>query len=506
MSLTSALNTAQSIFNNTGTQSSVVSGNIANSSNANYNRREAVLTTTSAGATVVQIARTSEPSLQKQYLASTSQDAAQQRLLTGLTDIQQTMGGNDYSTAPSAYLAAFQTALQTYAGSPSSLTAAQGAVTAAQDVANSLNASTQAIQGVREDADKEISTDVTTLNSLLSQFQTANDAVKSATAASSGTAGATSPALADALDSRDAILTQISQLVGIKTVTRDGGDMAIYTSSGTTLFETIPRSVTFNATNAYSAGTVGNSVYIDGVPLDAGEGSQTDGQGSLQSLLQIRDDIAPTYQSQLDEIGRTLVTMFSQTYQNSSDATDPLNGTTQPGLFTWTQSDGTAGGEPAAGDPPSIITGIAGTITVNAAVVTSAGGDPSKLRDGSINGGLANTTNAAGYSDLLNSYITSLNSDVAFNPSTGVDTKSSILDFASNSVGWIEAQRSAADSAAENTSAALSRSQEAYSNDTGVNLDEELTKLMDIEQSYKAGTKILNAVNEMLQALLDTAS
>ncbi len=40
MSLTSALNTAQSIFSNTGTQSSVVSNNISNSSNSDYVRRQ----------------------------------------------------------------------------------------------------------------------------------------------------------------------------------------------------------------------------------------------------------------------------------------------------------------------------------------------------------------------------------------------------------------------------------------------------------------------------------
>src|SRR5689334_3022752 len=100
MSLTSALNTAQSIFNNTGTQSSVVSNNIANAGNTNYNRREAVVSTTSAGATVVQIARSQDASLQTQFLSSTSDDAAQQRLLKGLEDIKATMGGNDYETSP----------------------------------------------------------------------------------------------------------------------------------------------------------------------------------------------------------------------------------------------------------------------------------------------------------------------------------------------------------------------------------------------------------------------
>ena len=53
MSLTSALNTAQSIFNNTGTQSSVVSNNIANAGNKDYVRRQASISTSLNGAQVV---------------------------------------------------------------------------------------------------------------------------------------------------------------------------------------------------------------------------------------------------------------------------------------------------------------------------------------------------------------------------------------------------------------------------------------------------------------------
>jgi flagellar hook-associated protein 1 FlgK len=497
MSLTSALNTAQSIFNNTGTQSSVVSNNIANSSNANYNRRTADLATTSAGASVVQISRTQDSSLQNQFLSSTSDDAAQEQLLTGLENIKSTMGGNDYETSPSTYLVALQQALQTYAGSPSSTTAAQGAVTAAQDVANSLNQSTQDVQGIRENADKQIGSDVDSLNGLLTQFQQANDAVMSASASQTGTSSSASTALSDALDQRDALLTQISQYVGITTSTRDNNDMAIYTTGGNVLFETIPRTVTFQPTAGYTPGSTGNAVYIDGVPLAAGQGPDTTGQGSLQALLQVRDTVAPGYQTQLDEMGRTLVSMFSET--NSTD------GTQAPGLFTWSQSDGTPGDTPT---DPTVINGIAGTITVNPAVITSAGGDPNLLRDGGINGSdyVVNTTGAAGFSDQLDGYVTAMNADVDFDPASGIDTNSSILDFASNSIGWVEAQRSSASTAAENTSAALSRSSDAYSNNTGVNLDEELSLLMDIEQSYKAGTKILNAVDEMLQSLLDVAS
>ena len=282
MSLTTALNNAQAIFNNTGTQSSVVSNNIANANNTNYSRRQAMLTTDMAGAQVVQISRSSEPALQKAYLSSASSDSAQQLLLSAYSNLQSaTIGGNDNEIAPATYLSAFQDAMQNYAGSPSNATAAQSAINAAQSLATSLNNATTAVQGARADADKQIKSDVDTLNSLLKQFQTANEAVKSATAA----ANPTSSALADAMDQRDSILNQISKIVGVTTVTRGNNDMALYTSSGTTLFETIPRTVTFKSTDTYTAATPvpGNSVYIDGVALTPGQSANTTAQGTLQA-------------------------------------------------------------------------------------------------------------------------------------------------------------------------------------------------------------------------------
>ena len=491
MSLTTALNNAQAIFNNSGTQSSVVSNNIANAGNTDYSRRQAMLTTDMSGAQVVKIARANEPALQKAFLSSTSSDAAQQNLLKAYTSLQSaTLGGNDNEVAPATYLSNLQTAMQTYASSPSSSTAAQSAVNAAQSLATALNNATTAVQSVRTDADKQIASDVDTLNGLLNQFQTANNAVKSASAASSPT----SSALSDALDQRDSILKQISQIVGVTTVTRDNNDVALYTTGGATLFETIPRSVTFTPTTSYTASITGNNVYVDGVALTAGQGASTTAQGSLQASLQVRDDVAPTYQKQLDEIARGLVTTFAETNQTDSSKA--------PGLFTW--SDGTVP------DTATVVTGMAGSIAVNPALLTTSTqtGDPTLLRDGGINGSdyVVNTTGASGYSDQLDAYITGMNTKMDFDPTAGSDASASLMDYASSSIGWLEGQRSTATTAAENTSAALSRSSTAYSNETGVNLDEELTLMMDIEQSYKAGTKILNAVNEMLQSVLDIAS
>ncbi|MFK0163007.1 flagellar hook-associated protein FlgK [Rhizobium sp. NPDC090279] len=500
MSLTTALNNAQAIFNNTGTQSSVVSNNIANANNTNYSRRQAVVTTDMAGAQVVQIARSSEPSLQKAYLGSSSSDSAQQLLLNAYSNLQSaTLGGNDNEIAPATYLSAFQDAMQNYAGSPSNSTAAQSAINAAQSLVTSLNNATTAVQTARSDADKQISSDVSTLNSLLTQFQTANDAVKSATA----TAGPTSSALADALDQRDSILGQISKIVGVTTVTRGNNDMALYTTSGTTLFETIPRTVTFKSTDTYTPDSPvpGNSVYIDGVALTPGQGASTTAQGTLQAALQIRDDVAPTYQKQLDEIARGLVTTFAET--SNTNPSSPVMATglfTYSGATTWTSGTGPSSA--------TVITGLAGSIKLSAAAVAN----PNLVRDGGINNTTTdtsytkNTSGDSGYSTQLDAYITAMNTKASFDGNAGSSTNATLMDYSSSSIGWLEGQRSTATTAAENTSAALSRSSSAYSNATGVNLDEELTLMMDIEQSYKAGTKILNAVNEMLQSVLDIAS
>jgi flagellar hook-associated protein 1 FlgK len=437
---------------------------------------------------VVKISRAQEDALLKQYLKAASQDSAQQTLLGGLEDLKSIMGGNDNETSPETALRTFRDKLGTFRATPGDLIAAQGAITAAQDVVTSLNNASKAVQQQRSDADKQIKNQVDSLNSLLKQFETANNAVKKATA------GNEDPS--SALDEREKVLKQINQIVGVSTVTRSNNDMVLYTADGTTLFETIPRTVSFEPTQSYAAGTKGNKVYVDGVAANMGSGASTSAQGSLGSLLQIRDDIAPKFQSQLDEVARGLVDLYQEAGA--------------PGLFVWTDpATGTAGGLPV--DPPvgGIIDGIAGTIAINKGVLTSGtpAGDPMRLRNGNINGGPgSNPGNSSGYSAELDRLYTAMDSGIPFDTDSGLDTNVSIMSYATNSIGWLEQNRSDATKAAENTQAASARTDEAYSNETGVNLDEELTLLLDIEQSYKAATKILNAVDEMLKALLDIAS
>ncbi|MCX8996124.1 flagellar hook-associated protein FlgK [Rhizobiaceae bacterium BDR2-2] len=476
MSLASTLNTTKSIFNNTSAQSAVVSTNIQNASNPDYNKRSATTSVNIySGAVILSTERAQNSALLKQVLNSTSVDSAQQELVSTMDQISALLGGDSYSLSPSTYLATFRDTLTTYAETPSDITLAQSVVAAAQDVANSLNNMSDGVQSLRVEADNEIATQVATLNSLLAEFKVANDAVIKATA--------TGQDPNSAIDKREALVKQISGIIGVSTYVRSGNDMALYTSAGTTLFETVPRNVSFSASVAFAAGGEGNGIYIDGVKVDAGDGASTTARGSLQALLQLRDNVLPTIQDQLDETARGLISLFAET-----DA----SGDRIAGLFT------TKTGAAVDFDTAEIITGLASSITVSSTAASS----PFTLRDGNISGESVNDDDASGFSDLLRDYLSAFDAPIDFDGAAKLGTNVTLLDYATDTVGWIEEFRSSATTASETTGAMLVRASEAYSNNTGVNLDEELILLLDIEQSYKAASKLLSTIDEMLKALM----
>lgn len=484
MSLTSAFNTAQAIFRNTGEQTSVISTNIANNGNANYVRRAPVVVNTIYGASTVSTERAQQMALQRQLVEANSASSAQKALLSGLTTLSNALGGNKYELSPSTYLGKLQNSLEAFAASPGEYTLAATVVTDAQDVAKSLNTASTTVQNLRTETDAEIVTQVAELNRLLAEFKGVNDAVVGATAVGADAS--------DALDSRDTLLKEISKIVGIDSSVRANGDMVIYTTDGTTLFETLPRSVTFTRTLSYDATVTGNAVYIDGAAVEPGKGGNTTAAGSLSALLQLRDEIAPTFQNQLDEVARGLVEAFAESDRLGVAAN-------MPGLFTW------AGGTmPTSG---AVQPGLAATITVSSGVIASSGGNPMLVRDGGINGATYdwNTGDNSGFTTLLKKYSDALDADRSFDASAELKTTMSIMKFASGSIGWLQELRSNATAASDNKAALYQRSFQSYSSKTGVNLDEELSLLLDVEQSYKATAKLVSTIDEMLKAVLAMA-
>ena len=288
----------------------------------------------------------------------------------------------------------------------------------------------------------------------------------------------------DQLDQRDATLKKIAEYVPVSTFSRGDNDMVLMTTDGTMLFETVPRSVSFTPSSAYAAGTTGNAVYVDGVPVRGGAPAS----GKIAGLTQLRDSVASTMQSQLDEIARGLVTAFAETAPALPNA---------PGLFTWSG----APGMPPAG---TLVNGLAGTIKLNPAINSAQGGNPNLLRDGGANGlaYVSNPTGGASYANLLIAYGERIDAPMAFDPDAGISASASLSAYSTNAIGWFEGARKEASSAVESREALAVRTAEALSNATGVNVDMEMSLLLDLEHSYEASARLIKAIDDMLATLL----
>jgi flagellar hook-associated protein 1 FlgK len=499
MTLSSAYNIINSAFVVNAAQSATISNNITNAATPGYSREITnVVDNPYGGADVASIIREANSALTDQVNSSTSESAAQSAISAGLATLAQTVSDSATATAasgatqsgasPSAMLANLQSALSTYAADPSNESVGQAVVSAASDLTTSLNNGAAAVQQVREQADAGIATSVASINSLLNQFTQVNATIV--------TGLQTGANISAAQDSADSILTQLSQQVGISTTTNTNGSVSIYTDSGVALFQDGPRTLTFTPSPTLTAGTSGNQVMVDGIPITGASAPMAVQSGALAGLTQLRDVVAPEYQAQLDQISSGLVNAFAETDQTGSGAP------ALPGLFTFPGGDTT--GLPTA----SQITGLSSQIEVNTSVEPSQGGNIDLLRDGGISdSGSAttytyNTTGSTGYSSRIQQMVSAISATQAFDPTAGLGASDSLSDYTNNSVGWLQGQNQQASDAASYQSSIVSQATSALSNATGVNMDTEMTNMLNIENSYTTSAHLLTTVNAMFSAML----
>ena len=495
MSLSSTLSLANSSLANSAAQSSILSSNIANVNNPDYSRRSAGTITQLPGSVLLgPTQRATDTALLQSLLAAQSASSSSQAASDGLTKIADTLGLDTTSStsgasatvdqSPSTLIGNLQNALQQYAAQPDDPSLASAAVTAAKALTSTLNQASTAVQGVRENADKDIASAVTTINSLLTQFKTVNDMVAKGTAAGSDVSGA--------MDTRDGILKQLSSQIGITTVNGTNNSLSIYTDSGVTLFNVTPRAVNFTSTATYAAGTTGQAVTVDGVPVTGAGAIMPIKSGALAGLSTLRDTTSVAYQNQLDQIAASLVTTFAESDQTGGSAA------TLPGLFT----SSTLSGLPTS----ATTTGLSATLAVNARVDPSVGGVATRLRDGNIASANAaytyNTTGAVAYSGRLTSMVSAMSQSQSFDATSGGTAAGSLATYAQSSVSWLELSRQTATNDASYKATVVSTTTTALSNSTGVNLDDEMSKMLDIEHAYQASAQLLNTVSSMYSTLL----
>lgn len=485
MTLSSAARIAQSGLGAASAAMSLLSRNITGAGDPAYARKTAVIAGTASGPQLIGVSRASNLALFGNVLVATAVGATKDTLMAGLDRLATTLGDETSGAgSPANLLAEFTNALQAYESSPSDSNAAAGAVSAAKAVTDALNAASATVQRERALADADMARSVQSVNALLDRIRVANERIVKGAALHAD--------VTDAWDQRDALVRQLSQEIGVTTSTGADSDLSIYTDSGVPLFQGgRPRTVTFTATSTYAPTTSGNPVLADGVPLTGGSAAMAIMSGKLAGAALLRDEASVTYQAQLDAMASELVDMFAETDRHGS-APD------LPGLFTWTG---------ATGMPPAI-PGLAARLSVNPNVDPARGGSVDRLRDGGISdpanpGYIYNTDGHAGYTGRIAELLGKLSARHSFDADGSLPTEATLADYAATSVSWLSAERAKVSAERDYQNALVEATTSAFSNTTGVNLDAEMSKLIDLEQSYAATAKLITAIDRMFDTLVN---
>ncbi len=219
-----------------------------------------------------------------------------------------TVDDPELDRSPAAALSGLTNAIQQYTTAPDDITLAQALVTAATDMVKSLNQ----IDGDRSDGAGPMPMPTCRPRSATSTICWRSSRSINTDDREGYDAGDTSPTI---WTRATAFCPGCRRRWASRCRPAPTTTWCIYTDSGVTLFETKARTVTHAADLCLYGWTVGQAVYIDGVPVTGANGVMPIKSGQLAGLAKLRDDVSVTYQSQLDEVARTVIEIFAESDQ-----------------------------------------------------------------------------------------------------------------------------------------------------------------------------------------------
>ncbi len=483
MSISASLANALSGLAAVSRSAQVVSTNVANATTEGYARREIELSARllagdGAGVQVDGIVRViDENILRERRLASAAVGNASVSAQFQ-KDLLALVGEPQDPTSLTAKVAALDSALLAATSRPESDARLLAVLDAARSLADKLNSGADQIQTLREDADRAIAQDVSRLNMSLEQIADLNAQILRARGSTQNY-----PAL---LDARQKLIDDISELVPIRQLQRENDTVALYSVTGALLVDIEPAEFGFTGTApivadmTLASGAL-SGLTLNGAPLETSGSNAPIKGGRLAGLFAVRDELSVEAQSNLDAMARDLVERFED------PALDPSLAAGDPGLFT---------DQGAALDPMDVV-GLAGRLDINANADPAQGGEIWRLRDG-LGAAAPGPVGEAGLLDAMRQRLLEPRAPVGgtFSPA-----ERSVSAFAVDLA-------SLAGQALNLGNSRLSFEQSRYIafDDAiladGVDTDQEMQKLLLIEQAYAANARVIQTVDDLIQLLI----
>jgi flagellar hook-associated protein 1 FlgK len=319
MSLGSALANAMSGLRANQAALSVVSSNIANAQTPGYvaqsvNQVEVTTGDTGSSVMVTGVNRQLNQFVQTQLRTEMSGGAYADQMASVLTQLQTAYGTPGNAGSLETAYSNFTTGLQSLSTTSGSSSAQISTVTAAQALAQQLNATTQGIQTLRTNAEQDINISVGQANAAMTQIAKINTQLQGM--------NATDPTAVTLMDQRDMAIDQLSQLMDVRVSNNGNNQTSVYTSNGVELVGAQASTMSFNSQGTLnansqwtsnpatsSAGTItvklANGASIDMIATNSIK------SGQIAADLTLRDKTLVQAQAQVDQMAATMASALS---------------------------------------------------------------------------------------------------------------------------------------------------------------------------------------------------
>lgn len=481
MTISSALSNAMTGLRAAGRTSETISANLANAMTPGYGVRNLSLSSSQLGGVSIDgVVRNVDPSLLADLRlseAALSNATDRTRFLTGF---ENALGTPDEPDSLAARLSEFENSLISAASRPDAPERLQMVANSARDLTTLIASASDGVQRARSDADRTIKVQVDLLNASLENVKELNSQI-TRTIATGGDPSAL-------MDNRQALVDDISSIVPVRLVPRDNGQIALYSTGGAILLDGGVAEIEFTAVNQVTPFmTIGggslSGLTVNGYPVRTDSQRGALGGGSLGAQFEIRDELGTKAQTQLDAFARDLVERFQD------PAVDPSLAAGEAGLFTDAN---------LAFDPVNEV-GLSARLNLNPVVDERLGGEAWRIRDGigasvTAPGPVGDSRLLQALSDTLTNTRVPLTGDFG----AGAFSASNLLSTFTSQVG---ADRYQADKTLSFSSSQFDELKQQLLAD-GVDTDQELQRLLIVEQSYAANVRMIEAADEMMQTIL----
>ncbi len=319
MGLSQALSTAMSGLRATQASIALVGSNVANAETPGYVRKTVIQVagmTGDYGSSVLLngVDRQLDQYLQTQLRTETSGAAYADIRSTYLANLQNVYGNPAETGTIEDSFNKLLTAFQGLSTSPDSQSARISAVSAAQTMAQTLNATTQGIQSLRANAEMGINDSITTANNAMAQIAFINNQLQPA--------ARPTPRRHRFWISATSTSLSCPNLMDIRTVVNDLNQVTVFTNSGVQLVGTEAAQLSFNPQGTITPNTLYNSdptkSNVGTITINFPHGGSYDlvstnsiRSGKIAAYLELRDNTLVKAQAQVDQFAAAMSSALS---------------------------------------------------------------------------------------------------------------------------------------------------------------------------------------------------